>query len=297
MLAGCLRMLRSSLDPADELIVVDSASTDASIRSVTLDHGAVYVRCDRPGASRARNEGWRRASHGVVAFVDDDVRVTADWARCMAGAFAGRPDVAFVTGRLTLPPGTGWTDIPISVKEDAAAATLDALTPGLLGHGANLAVRRDALCAVNGFDERLGAGAPFRAAEDNDLWDRLFAVGFVGRYEPGALAWHEQWRSRRELLPLNAAYGLGSGARIAKLLRADRRRARHAARTVYWDWGVRAVPGWLPRHRYAALLALIRALAAAVGLARALPVPLQDGHFRERRWGGPGDRRRDRSRC
>jgi glycosyltransferase involved in cell wall biosynthesis len=278
-LDACLRALRSSTGADDELIVVDSASTGPEPSAVGHRHGATVLRQERAGASRARNAGWRAARHDLVAFVDDDVRVRDRWADAMVAAFVEFPRVDFVTGLLGLPPGLGWTDVPIAVIDRPEAGILDAGTAEILGHSANLGVRRAALEAVGGFDERLGAGADLRAAEDNDLWDRLLRDGRIGRYEPAAAGWHEQWRTRRELIPLNWSYGFGSGARIAKLLRSDRTRARSVARVAFWDWGVRDAPRWLPRHRLAALLGLVRAAGAAAGLLRAAPIPVVDGHF------------------
>jgi GT2 family glycosyltransferase len=278
-LAACLGSLRASLDVDDELIVVDSASTMRDVAGVAHDQGATVLREELPGASRARNRGWRAARNELIAFVDDDVRVSTGWADAVVAAFVARPGTAFVTGRLDLPPDVGWTDVPIAVIDRTEAGMLDATTGSLLGHSANLAVRRDALEAVGGFDERLGAGADLRAAEDNDLWDRLFASGRTGVYEPEASGWHEQWRTRRQLIPLNWAYGFGSGARVAKLLRSDRRRARAAARLAFWDWGLADAPRWLPRHRLAAVLGVVRAAGAAAGLLRALPIAVRDGHF------------------
>ena len=279
----CLRSVRASLGSGDEVIVVDSASSDPRVRTVAAEHGVTYLRADLQGASRARNVGWRAARHEVVAFIDDDVRVLPGWASALRDAFESHPSVAFVTGRLQLPPDVIWTDVPISTKEDTEPALLEALTPGLLGHSANLAVRRCALRAIGGFDERLGAGADFMAAEDNDLWDRLFAVGLVGRYEPDARAWHEQWRRRRDLIALNWSYGFGSGARVAKLVRTDRARARLIGPGVFWSWGLADMARWLPRYRFAAALSVVRVAGAAVGLARSLPVRVIDGHFAARR--------------
>jgi GT2 family glycosyltransferase len=279
LLRPCLTHLRASLSRADQLIVADSASTDPAVEHIARDHGADCVRLDRPGASRARNAGWRKARHDLIAFVDDDVRVEPGWATGLATAFAAHPLAAFVTGRIVLPPGTPWTDVPIAIKEDRYPAVLRASTRGVIGHGANFAVRRSALERIGGFDERLGAGGDFRAQEDNDLWDRLFAAGFEGRFEPVATAWHEQWRRRRALLPLNWCYGIGSGARVAKLLHTDRRRAAGAARVAFWDWGLAELPRWLPRHRYAAALALVRVAGAAVGMVRVVPIRVVDGHL------------------
>jgi glycosyltransferase involved in cell wall biosynthesis len=290
LLEACLASLQATVGPDDEIVVVDSASRSPAVERVTRDHAVRYLRCPRPGTSRARNLGWRAASHDLVAFVDDDVRVLPGWAAAMRSAFAD-PHVAFATGRILLPPGTEWTDVPVATVEDPNPSILDTGTGGVLGHGANAAARRSALDAVGGFDERMGPGADLRAAEDNDLWDRLLAAGCEGRYEPEATAWHEQWRSRRQLVPLNWAYGVGSGARLAKLVRLDPRRAGAAARVVFWEWGLGDARRWLPHFRLAALLAVVRVVAATTGLARALPLPIRDGHFAP----GPAPARRRES--
>jgi hypothetical protein len=160
------------------------------------------------------------------------------------------------------------------------AVVLDGEASSSLGPSANLAVRRAALDAVGGFDCALGAGARFRAAEDIDLYDRLFARGLTGRYDPAALAWHEQWRDRRALLGLDLAYGIGSGARLAKLVRTDRARMRFVLRTVLWQTDLcglgRAVRR---REEFAALTTLARIAGTFAGFVRGLVVPVRDGHY------------------
>ena len=264
-LDACLRALRHALRPEDEVIVVDSASTEpVAAPDVTV------VRVDRPGASLARNAGVAAARHAIVAFVDDDVRVQPGWPGAVAGAFAD-PSVAFVTGRLLPPPGV-VAERPVAVKDGDAPARLDASAPaGTIGHGGNFAVLRSVFDAVGGFDVALGPGARFRAAEDLDLFDRLLGAGFAGRYEPAALAWHEQWRDRWALLALDFSYGVGSGARLAKLARVDRGRARTEADDWVWRCGVRdGVLGALrQRHEFALLTALSRLAGTGVGFAAA----------------------------
>ena len=257
----CLAALRAALRPEDEVVVVDSASA--------VPIAGATVRCDRPGASHARNAGVAAATHSIIAFVDDDVRVQAGWPGAIAGAFAD-PSVAFVTGRLIAPPDV-VAERPVAIKDDVLPARLDASAVGTLGHGGNFAVLRSVFDAVGGFDEALGPGARFRAAEDLDVFDRLLRAGFVGRYEPVALAWHEQWRDRRALLALDFAYGVGAGARLAKLSRCDRHRARIAAEDWVWRSGVRdGVLGSLrQRHEFGAVTALTRLFGTGVGFAAA----------------------------
>jgi glycosyltransferase involved in cell wall biosynthesis len=282
LLEECLVSLRKSLRPFDELIVADSASMSPDVKTVALAFDAKYIRCRLPGTSRARNAGWRAARHEIVAFVDDDVRVDPTWASALAKVFDD-PGVAFVTGAI------GWPDVKraagpaVAVMERPDALRLDASTTGIIGHSANLSARRSALEHVGGFDELLGPGVRFRAAEDHDLFDRLFASGYVGRYEPSVSSYHESWRRIREWVRLQGAYGWGTGARIAKLLRTDRPHSIRAARIAIIDWSLRPmVKSIRPWDRTVIAGSLVRLASTIAGFAIAIFTPVRDGHFRGR---------------
>ena len=269
LLDECLDSLDGAVAEGDEVIVVDSCSTTSDIGPVVSRHGARLVRCMRPGASLARNAGWRAACHDVVAFVDDDVRVLPQWAGALRAVLVGHPETSFVTGRLGLGPGCEPVERPVAFLDDVAPRTVDRGTVRDVGHGANLAVRRTALEAVNGFDEDFGPGARFPAAEDLDLLDRMLGAGLTGRYEPQVAAWHLQWRTRRSLVPLEWSYGTGQGARMARLWVADRGRARAVLRGATWEDGIadllRCVRGG---YEFGALLAGARLAGAADGAWR-----------------------------
>ena len=282
-LRRCLDSLTEALAPGDELIVVDSASSDPEVAAIAASAGAVVVRCERPGVDRARNAGWRRSTHPAVLFVDDDVVVEPGWADALVRALDAHPAAGFVTGRIDALPGEGDRDRPVAVKDDDAPARLTAATTGTLGHSASLAVRREALEAIGGFDEAMGAGARFQSSPEVDLFDRLFAAGWEGWYEPASRAWHEQWRRRRQLVVLDWRYGMGAGARIAKLVRSDRARARRVAREVLWATGLRtAWQDLRAGYQTGVVLRLAQVLGAVVGYAVARPVPVHDGHYRPR---------------
>ena len=281
-LDACLGALRAVLRDGDELVVVDSASRDASVREVALRHGARVVRCERPGVSLARNEGARAAHHEVLAYVDDDVRVAAGWADAVAGTMAD-PAVAFSTGRVAVPEHQHGRQREVAIKDDPAPARLDRHSPSPLGSSANLGIKREVLLAVGGFDEAMGGGARFEAAEDLDLFDRLFAAGHVGRYQPAAAAYHDQWRERKALLRLDWRYGLGAGARLAKLVRADRARARRAAHEGLWEDGLCVLGRSIrAREEFAIATVSLRVVATLVGFAWAVAVPVRAGHFAAR---------------
>jgi GT2 family glycosyltransferase len=266
MLQRCLVALRAALTDADEIIVVDSASRDAAaVAKVAHEAGASVVRCDRAGASLARNAGWRAARHDLVAFVDDDVRVIPDWSAGLVNAFAD-PDVEFVTGRVVVPADQQAAERPVAVTSRTEQEVLHAGLSGDLGASANLAVRRRALAVVDGFDETLGPGTWASAAEDLDLFDRLFRAGYTGRFEPTAVAEHDQWRTKPQLIRLDWRYGKGMGVRLSRLARWDSPRARRLLREAVIEQGVRPVLDDL-RHGYefGAITVATRTLATVLG--------------------------------
>jgi GT2 family glycosyltransferase len=282
-LETCLASLRTALQEADELVVADSASSDAAaVASVAAAAGATLVRCEVRGVGRARNAGWRAGSCPVVLFADDDVVVDPGWRDALAAAVTASDDIGFVTGRI-LPPAGEQPSRDVAIKRDEQPEVYDENSVGNLGHGASLAIRREVLELVGGWDESMGTGGRFGAAPEHDLFDRCFAAGLTGRYEPAALAWHAQWRGPRRLLLVDLRYGYGTGARIAKLWRLDRPRARLVAADYFRGGGRELLRELRARQGYPSLGTLLRLLAVPVGLLRGFAVPLVDGHYRIRK--------------
>lgn len=119
------------------------------------------------GPAAARNVGWRRSTSHWVAFLDDDVLVTAGWLRDLVDDLAAAgPAVAGSQGRITvpLPPSRRPNDWE---RGTAGLQTARWIT-------ADMAFRRDALVSVGGFDERF----PRAFREDTDLALRMLDAGF-----------------------------------------------------------------------------------------------------------------------
>jgi glycosyltransferase involved in cell wall biosynthesis len=278
MLEGCLRSLKEDLRDHDEVIVVDSCSVGAGTAGVAEAEGARCVRAAIKGASVARNLGWRVAAHDLVAFVDDDVRVSDGWADAMVAALE-RPGVGFVTGRVGTPSGQEDVVRKVAQLDADQPRRIDASDVGIIGHSANLGAHRAVLAGVGGFDERLGPGHPF-VAEDYDLFDRLLLAGVIGRYEPDARAYHEQWRGRGERLVLDWHYGLGSGARLSKLARLDSTRAVGVARHVLGGWVIAGLWQDLKAgSRLGPVHAGVLMAGMLCGFAACLAIPLECGHL------------------
>ncbi len=282
LLTGALQALATSVAPTDEVIVVESGSHQPEpVWSVAEAAGARLLVAERPGVSLARNVGWREARHDLIAFLDDDIRVEPGWADAMATALAAHPGAAFVAGRIELPANQGTLALTVMAATEPMA--FDRTSRGMLGHSANLGMHRTILEAVGGFDEVMGPGARFPAGEDPDLLDRCLATGATGFYEPAAGAAHEHWRRGREYVRLQHRYGVGAGARMAKLIRTDRRRFRLVATDDLWRWGVVSIVGELVRwDPIRATGSVLRLLGMVRGLVTALAVPVRSGHFRRR---------------
>jgi len=277
-LETCLKSVKAALDKNDVCVVVDSASRTDAVREVARAHNVTYIRADVAGASLARNLGWRHAKNEVIAFIDDDVVVDPKWGQSLKRTFAEFPEAAFVSGRIDRPEGAEGENFAPWMTYDSPAE-IDGLSKDP-GHSANLAVRRAALDAIGGFDELMGAGGRFRAAEDKDVYDRLFIAGRSGRYDPDATVIHDDWRERRHAFGLHWNYGIGSGARMAKLIKLDPDRARRVARETLWEWGFHDIYRAV-RHLNVFLITVntLRTTAMLIGLARALPYRVLNGHL------------------
>jgi GT2 family glycosyltransferase len=188
-----------------------------------------YLQVQSRGLSRARNAGLRAAASDVVVLVDDDMTVAGDWLRRLLDGLPAHPR-GVATGRVLAAPaegdGGGVPPAALVTSEEPAVyrgpQTLDVIP------GANLAVRREFVLAVGGYDERMGAGTRFGGAEDNDVGHRLLLAGGEVRFVPAAVTWHRAWRPHRDLIKLRWRYGRGKGAFYAKHARDPhvRRRAR-----------------------------------------------------------------------
>ena len=172
--------------------------------------------------SIARNVGWRSTTGSIVAFTDDDCVPDQGWLAAVEQALGEDAALDATTGRvLGLGPDTPGLHAVSSRTDQRERIYSGRTLPWLVGTGGNLAVRREALERVDGFDPRLGPGSPGEAAEDLDIVYRLLAAGSRIRYEPRALVYHErQSTSRRRLSRMRYGHGLGAFAG-ATLRRGD----------------------------------------------------------------------------
>jgi glycosyltransferase involved in cell wall biosynthesis len=134
-----------------EIVYVDSASTDDS-REVArqLSARVIAVRPSRPTAALGRNAGWR-ASHGrFVLFLDGDTILDAAFVAESLKDF--QEDTAVVFGnRREIQPEASVYNAVLDLEWLSRAGIVDSC-------GGDALMRREALEAVDGYDENLIAG-------------------------------------------------------------------------------------------------------------------------------------------
>jgi GT2 family glycosyltransferase len=196
-LAGCLDAVAAQTLRPDELVVVDAASSDDSLR-ILAGHPAgprvIEVGANR-GFGASANLGLAAVAAEAVALVNTDVVLAEDWLERTMGALARDPGAAAVaTKMLSLADPGVVDDTGDFLRRDGAAEQRGKFRrddgrwdePGeVWGACAGAALfRRDAVLGVGGFDERF-----FMYLEDVDLALRLRLAGWHCRYEP-AIALH-----------------------------------------------------------------------------------------------------------
>jgi GT2 family glycosyltransferase len=221
MLLDTVRSILAAHRPPAELIVVDQsiAPNDELERLGTVGGCTVhYVHSTTTGLSRGRNLGLDLATHDTVVILDDDMLVRDDSLERLLDERAGRGPRTVTTGRLlaAAPDQPGRTAAPASLVTRAAAETFRGRQPMQVVPGPNIAVPRAVLREIGGYDERLGAGTRFPAAEDHDLSLRLLDAGCEVRHVPDAVVLHRAWRTRQQVVRLRWTYARGVGGFFAK---------------------------------------------------------------------------------
>jgi len=185
-LEACLQSLATCLEPyacSVDVVVVDNGAHPVApvVRRLASGSAVAFTveRSSRGNLAMARNMGLQASSSAIVAFTDDDCRVTPAYAHRVGQVVADQAS-SFWFGPITL---GDTADAPIGIDEDTSSWLLgpgSLVRPGV-AQGANLVVRRSTALAIGGFDPRLGAGTRFRC-EDLDFVARLLRSGAAGRH-------------------------------------------------------------------------------------------------------------------
>jgi GT2 family glycosyltransferase len=204
--------------PAEMVIVDQSDTPNPYLAELQQAKGCQvrYLRSHSIGLCKARNLGIATASHDILAFIDDDMCVNPEWFGFLIRALIKAGPKAVITGKV-LPgdDGTSGGFVPALVTDDEFRTYSGRIGKDVLAAG-HMAMFRSANRTIGDFDERLGAGALFPAADDNDYGFRLLEAGFHIIYTPQAIIYHRAWRSSKDYFPMRWSYGRGKGGFYTK---------------------------------------------------------------------------------
>jgi len=194
-----------------DAIVVDNNSRDAT-RSVVERRAAAYpvpLRYffeGRQGKSHALNAGLAQTRARIVAFTDDDVRVSTGWLTAACRPLLEDASLAY-TGGPVFPiweePCPAWLDHDRSDLWGTLAILDYGAEPFVFEErkrvplGVNMAVRRELIDRIGGFDPSLGrTGASLLGQEQAEFFCRSRAIGARGLYVPEMAIEHHVPASR-----------------------------------------------------------------------------------------------------
>jgi GT2 family glycosyltransferase len=202
-----------------EMIIVDQSiepHPELSILKTERPCEIRYIHSKTVGVGAGRNTGITLSRNELLMFIDDDMFVEPDWFGNLVQAVINAGPCSVVSGQVL----SGESEVQGGKAPSIMQDQQPAIYTGRIGkdvlYTGNMGAYRSVFGQVGLFDERLGPGTSFPAAEDNDLGYRLLEQGYSICYAPEAVVYHRAWRSERESLSLAWRYGVGRGAYYAK---------------------------------------------------------------------------------
>jgi glycosyltransferase involved in cell wall biosynthesis len=186
--------------PDYEVIVVNDGSTDHTAE-IAREYNVTLISTANNGLSNARNVGWRASTGEIVAYIDDDAYPDPHWLKFLASAFL-TTSFAGVGGPNFLPQGSD--PVAECVANAPGGPTHVLVSDREAEHipGCNMAFRRAALEAVDGFDPRFVA-----AGDDVDICWSIQRQGWKIGFHPAAVVWHHRRDSIKSYWKQQGGYG------------------------------------------------------------------------------------------
>ncbi|MBP1749036.1 MAG: yibD [Deltaproteobacteria bacterium] len=191
----CLNALAGSTRAADEVIIVNDASTDKSV-SVAVNAGYRIINADNGprGPSFARNLGANEATGDMLIFLDADVAVHDDTLGRIETYFEKHPEVTALFGSYDdNPPHRSTISLYKNLQHHYVHQTGKRETFTFwTGCGA---VKRGVFTAIGGFDET--RGGPVMKMEDVEFGMRMSEAGHIIMLLPDVQVTHfKKWTAK-----------------------------------------------------------------------------------------------------
>ncbi len=196
----CLRSLLDLDYPDYEVILVDDGSTDETKEIASRFPLVRVIHQANEGLSVARNVGLRAAAGSIIAYTDSDCFADPHWLSNLV--YQLQHTGASAVGGPNLTPDDGWLPTCVSIAPGQPTHVLKSDQVAEHIPGCNMAFRREALEAINGFNSVYR-----KAGDDVDVCWRLQDAGMWITFSPGAIVWHHRRRDPQAYLRQQAGYG------------------------------------------------------------------------------------------
>lgn len=209
------------ITPETEIIVIANACSDDTVSTLDsikdqLQAQLIVKELKEPGLSLARNAGLEAASHDIIAFLDDDIRLFPGWAAGFHDAFANH-DCDIVGGCIKLwwhkteePDWLHFYHKRLLGFNDHG----DDIKPIAFGNifGGNFAIKRTVYETIGGFSTTFGRKGQERlAGEEAEYFLNAQDAGFKFLYTPKASVEHLVNEERASIEYLTqSALGVGT---------------------------------------------------------------------------------------
>lgn len=198
-----------------ELIIVDQ-NVDNNLGTILKDYiyhnNIIYIRSNIKGLSRNRNLGLKMATGSIIAFPDDDCEYPINTLETIDNLFKKRANLDFITINIK----DTKTDRYFIKEHDNRKFNKYNFKPYAISIG--IFIKYKKLDDVT-FDESLGAGTYFGAAEESDLISKLIDLNYAGKYYGSYYVLHPidvQHLPYLKIINRYKSYNLGFGALMKK---------------------------------------------------------------------------------
>jgi GT2 family glycosyltransferase len=265
------------------LMIVDQSEddlTESSLGPFIGNPRVRYLRTATQGLSVARNLAIGVMQSEFIVTTDDDCETPTNWVRELVAAFALDDRIGIVFGNtLPGPHDRNAGFVPAYVRHEPFLAHNVREKHRVEGISACMALRRSLWQQLKGFDEMLGAGTPFKAAEELDFAIRALIAGYYVYETPKASVIHHGFRTWEQGRTLIQGYLYGTGATFAKHLKCGHWSMIQVLLHLAWRWAFEhPVVDFGPRpSRWLKLAGFVR------GFADGAVIPVERATCRYRR--------------
>jgi glycosyltransferase involved in cell wall biosynthesis len=206
--------------PAFELIVVDQNDDETTanlLAPFATDNRFLHIRDARRGKCFALNLALSKAKGALVALTDDDCEVPRDWLSAMSAALVQFPGAAIVYCNVVAAEHDAEAGfIPVYVRKGDQLVGSVWQKRDARGIGAGMALRKQVILDLGGFDVALGPGGPFYAVDEWDLTNRALVRGYQIYETDRTEVRHHGFRSHGQGREVSRRTWFGIGAAYAK---------------------------------------------------------------------------------